>query len=109
MGHSHRTTQAMSEEQLKAFLEAVKSDAGLQEKLKGARDLDAALAMAMEAGFDASQMLKADWELLKAQQPIELSDDELEQVSGGTFTACGCGGGTANKNNEYVDQNGKKI
>ena len=39
--------------------------------------------MAKEAGFDASQMLKADWELLKAQQTIELSDDELEQVSGG--------------------------
>ena len=100
----------MSEEQLKAFLEAVKADAGLQEKLKGAADLDSAVAMAKEAGFDASQMLKADWELLKAQQTIELSDDELEQVSGGGgFTICACGGGTANANGDYVDANGNKY
>ena len=101
----------MSEEQLKAFLEAVKADAGLQEKLKGAADLDSAVAMAKEAGFDASQMLKADWELLKAQQTIELSDDELEQVSGGGgFTYCACPGyGTANANGDYVDANGNKY
>jgi len=36
-----RRLTAMSEEQLKAFLEAVKADAGLQEKLKGAADVDA--------------------------------------------------------------------
>ena len=30
----------MSEEQLKAFLEAVKADAGLQEKLNAAADAD---------------------------------------------------------------------
>ena len=37
---------AMSKEQLSAFFEALKADAGLQEKLKGAADLDAAVAMA---------------------------------------------------------------
>ena len=69
----------MSEEQLKAFLEAVKADAGLQEKLKGAGDLDAAVAIiAKEAGFDVS---KADW--LKYQAIKELSDEELEGVAGG--------------------------
>ena len=36
----------MSEEQLKAFLEAVKADAGLQEKLKGVVDANAVVAMA---------------------------------------------------------------
>ena len=36
----------MSEEQLKAFLEAVKADAGLQEKLKAASDTDAVVAIA---------------------------------------------------------------
>jgi predicted ribosomally synthesized peptide with nif11-like leader len=38
----------MSEEQLKAFLEAVKADAGLQEKLKAAGDADAVVAIAKE-------------------------------------------------------------
>ena len=49
---------AMSEEQLSALLAKLKEDTGLQEKLKGAADLDAFLAIANEAGFDVS---KADW------------------------------------------------
>ena len=40
----------MSEEQLKAFLEKVKADTSLQEKLKGAADADTVLAIAKEAG-----------------------------------------------------------
>ncbi|MCP9807355.1 Nif11-like leader peptide family natural product precursor [Cyanobium sp. T1B-Tous] len=48
----------MSEEQLSALLAKLKDDAGLQEKFKGAADLDAAVALAKEAGFDVS---KADW------------------------------------------------
>ena len=75
----------MPEEQLKAFLEAVKSDVGLQEKLKGAADLDAALALLDEAGFDIS---KADWLKYQANQTLELSDEELEGVAGGTGPAC---------------------
>ena len=71
----------MSEEQLSAFLTAVKADAGLQEKLKGATDLDAAVAMAQEAGFDVS---KADWVKYQAKQTLELSDEQLEEVAGGT-------------------------
>jgi len=35
----------MSEEQLKAFLEKIKGDTSLQEKLKAAADVDAALAI----------------------------------------------------------------
>ncbi len=70
----------MSEEQLKAFLEKVKADTNLQEKLKAASDADAASAIAKEAGFSIS----AD-EFTKAQS-TELSDEELEGVAGGAGT-----------------------
>ena len=66
----------MSEEQLKAFLEAVKADAGLQEKLKAAGDADAVVAVAKDAGF----LITAE-ELKNAQ--AEVSDEELEGVAGG--------------------------
>ena len=72
---------AMSEESLTALLAKLKENAGLQEKLKGAADLDAAVAMAQEAGFDVS---KADWLKHQAKQTLELSDEELEGVTGGT-------------------------
>ena len=66
----------MSEEQLKAFLEKVKADTSLQEKLKAAADANAVAAIAKEAGFSIS----AD-DLTKAQS--ELSEEELEGVAGG--------------------------
>ena len=69
----------MSEDQLKAFLEAVKADTALQEKLKGATDADAVVAIAKAAGF----MISAE-ELKKAQ--AEVSEEELEGVAGGTGT-----------------------
>jgi len=82
---------AMSEEQLAALLAKLKDDAGLQEKLKGAADLDAVLAIAKDAGFVIS---KAVWLKFQAQQTIELSDEELEGISGGlvylsTHLTCG--------------------
>ena len=67
----------MSEEQLKAFLEKVKADTSLQEKLKAASDANAASAIAKEAGFSIS----AD-EFTKAHS-TELSEEELEGVAGG--------------------------
>ncbi len=70
----------MSEEQLSALLAKLKEDAGLQEKLKGAADLDAAIVLAKEAGFDVS---KEDWLKHQAQTNLELSDKELEAVAGG--------------------------
>ena len=66
----------MSEDQLKSFLEKVKGDTSLQEKLKAAADADAVLAIAKEAGFSIS----AD-DLKIAQS--ELSGEELEGVAGG--------------------------
>ena len=68
----------MSEEQLKSFLEKVKGDNSLQEKLKGAADADAVVAIAKAAGFS----LSAD-DLKNAQS--ELSDEEVEGVAGGTY------------------------
>jgi predicted ribosomally synthesized peptide with nif11-like leader len=66
----------MSEDQLKAFLEAVKDDAGLQEKLNSAADPDAVVEIAKDAGF----MISAE-ELQRAQ--AEVSEEELENVAGG--------------------------
>ena len=65
----------MSEEQLKAFLEQVKGDSSLQEKLKAAADSDAVLAIAKEAGFSISA------DDLKSSQ--SMTEDELEGVAGG--------------------------
>ena len=71
---------AMSEEQLSALLAKLKDDAGLQEKLKGAADLDAAVAIAKEAGFD---VIKADWLRHLQEQTFKLSDEQLEGIAGG--------------------------
>jgi predicted ribosomally synthesized peptide with nif11-like leader len=71
---------AMSDDQLKVFLEAVRADAALQEKLKGAADLDDAVAIAKEAGF---YVTNEDWLKYQANQTVELSDVELESLSGG--------------------------
>ena len=66
----------MSEEQLKAFLEAVKADAGLQEKLKAAKSSDDVVSIAKEHGHEFT-----------VDKIAELSEEELEAVAGG-------GGGT---------------
>ena len=68
----------MSEEQLKAFWEAIQADTALQQKLQGGTDPDAIVAIAKEAGFSIS----AD-ELKKAMESVELSEEQLEGVSGG--------------------------
>ena len=75
----------MSLEQLKAFLEKVKADTSLQEKLKAAADSDAVLAIAKEAGFSIS----AD-DLKNAQSKV--SDEELEGAAGGKWEVGGDGG-----------------
>ncbi|QNJ20681.1 nif11-like leader peptide domain protein [Synechococcus sp. A18-25c] len=72
----------MSEEQLKAFLEKVKGDTSLEEKLQAAADANAVAEIAKEAGFD----LSADC-LKKAQSDIE--DAELEGAAGGWLGTLG--------------------
>ena len=73
----------MSEEQLAALLAKLKVDAELREKFNDAADLDVAVTMAKEAGFDVG---KADWLRHQAKQVSELSDDELAGVAGGGQT-----------------------
>ena len=78
MGAFTPHSQAMSEEQLRAFMEAVKSDAGLQEKLNAATDADAVVVIAKAAGF----VISAE-ELQRAQAGTEILEEELEGVVGG--------------------------
>jgi predicted ribosomally synthesized peptide with nif11-like leader len=65
----------MSEEQLKAFLEQVKDDTSLQEKIKAASNPDTVVSIAKQEGFSIS----AD-DLKKVRS--ELSEQELERVAG---------------------------
>ncbi len=69
----------MSDDQFKAFLEAVEADAGLQEKVQveANRYADAVVAIAKEAGF----VITAE-DVKRAQ--LEISEDDLEGVAGGT-------------------------
>ena len=73
----------MSEEQLKAFLEKVKADTSLQEKLNGAADADAVVEIAKDAGFSITA------EYIQSRYSIrsrELADEELEGAAGGAGT-----------------------
>ena len=69
----------MSEEQLKAFLETVKGDTSLQEKLNGAADADAVMEIAKEAGF---AITAEDIQSMQSAT-VEVSDEELESAAGG--------------------------
>lgn len=69
----------MSEQQLKAFLEKLQGDSAMQSKLKAAANSDAVMAIAEQAGFVISV------DTLKQPQS-ELSEEELEGVTGGVLT-----------------------
>jgi len=64
----------MSLEQLKAFLHKVKGDSKLQDKLKASKSPDEVVAIAKEHGHEFTP-----------EHINEISDSELEGVSGGTF------------------------
>ena len=86
----------MSEQQLNAFLEKVKGDTSLQEKLKAAASPDAAIDIAKAAGFSITA---EDIQSMQSST-TELSDEELEGTAGGgsrgfcsyLATASECGG-----------------
>ena len=77
----------MSEEQLNAFLEKVKADTSLQEKLNGAANADDVVEIAKEAGF---AITAEDIQSKQSMQSgkVELSDEELEGAAGGFFNPC---------------------
>ena len=70
----------MTEEQLKAFWEAVQGDTSLQEKLRATTDADSIASIAKEAGFEITAE-----EVEEAQAQLS-EEEELKGVSGG-FTA----------------------
>jgi len=69
----------MSEEQFSALLAQLQEDSGLMEKFNGAADLEAAVAIANEAGFDVSA---DDWHKYQAGQET-ITSEELAAISGG--------------------------
>ena len=75
----------MSEEQLNAFLEKVKGDTSLQDKLKAAGPPEAAIDIAKAAGF----AITADDIQSMQSATVELSDEELEGAAGGIEYWCG--------------------
>lgn len=76
----------MSKEQLDAFLEALKVDSNLQEKLNAAINIEAVEAIAKVAGFSIS--VEALSQFLG-----EVSEEELENMAGGKSVGhAGCAG-----------------
>ena len=76
----------MSEEQLKAFWEAVQTDPSLQAKLRATTDADSIANAAKEAGFEITAE-----EIEEAQANTkELSEEELKGASGGFTFAPTC-------------------
>ena len=71
----------MSLDQLKAFLEKVKGDSNLQEKLKAAKSPEDVVGIAKEHGHEFTA------DKINLLQPQDLSDADLEGVSGGTYEA----------------------
>lgn len=71
---------AMPEKELSALLAKLNEDIRLREKFSDAVDVDAAVAIAKEAGFNVS---KADLLTAQTTQSLELSEAELEGVAGG--------------------------
>ena len=69
----------MSEEQLKAFLEKVKGDTSLQNRLKAAQSREDVFSMAKEHGHEFG-----------AEHLSQLSEEELEGLSGGNWSTCIC-------------------
>ena len=68
----------MSLEQFKAFLEKVKVDSNLQEKLKAAKSPEDVVGIAKEHGHEFT-----------ADKINQLSEKELEGVTGGTMASGG--------------------
>ena len=62
----------MSKDQLKAFLEKVKADTSLQEKLNSAQSPDEVVSIAKEHGHEFT-----------ADKLHELNNEELEHIAGG--------------------------
>ena len=72
----------MSEDQLKAFLEKVKGDTSLQEKLNAPTTPEAVIEIAKDAGFS----ITAEDIQSTQSETVELSEEQLERANGGNLT-----------------------
>ena len=70
----------MTEEKLAALLKVIMKEAGLQEMIKRSSNSEEVVALVREAGIDISN---ADLQKLQEKLKPELSDAELERISGG--------------------------
>ena len=73
----------MSQENMIAFIAKVQSDIDLLAKMNAVTDADGAIAIAKSAGFEITA---GDVIRQQARIASELSDDELENVAGGSVT-----------------------
>lgn len=79
------TNVPMPDDQLGAFLEAVKTNPGLVEQLRGATTVEANVAIAKAAGFTITPE-----DIVKVHsRKHDLADEELENVAGGAKVRCG--------------------
>jgi predicted ribosomally synthesized peptide with nif11-like leader len=74
----------MSQQQLSALIAQLKEDPGLRKSLGAAPNLDSAIVISREAGFD---VCKDDWNKYQSELTSTLSDAELESVTGGKNNA----------------------
>lgn len=85
----------MSQDQLNAFAEALKADSSLLEKVNGAADSDAVLAIAKDLGFAfTAEELENLIEQNMEDSEDELTVEQLESVAGGAvFAGAAAGAG----------------
>jgi len=75
----------MSAENIEKFGAAVKNDAVLQDEIKAAgTDLSKIVALASSKGFDFTE---AELKAYSEKKKGEMSDEDLEKVSGGALAA----------------------
>ena len=84
----------MSKEQVSEFFKKVTADDALKAKAKtiDLQNAPAVTNFAKEQGFDFSEADLTQWQ---EEQESELSDDDLENVSGGAVTVAGALAATA--------------
>jgi len=72
----------MAIESAKAFIERMRTDASFRESIRKAKDKKERWMLINEAGFNFT---KEEFEQAKAELAGQLSEEELELVSGGTI------------------------
>ena len=83
-------------EKLIHFLSMASKDQALSEKISKESDIKVIIAIAKDMGVELTE---TDFE----SRSIELSDDDLDTVNGGTAVSCSCalgGGGTKDDNDK---------